>query len=235
MRIAVLFPELLGTYGDGGNGRILEQRLRLRGLAVDRMDVAVDQTVPTQADLYVLGGGEDSAQLAALERLTNGQALARAVESGAAVFAVCAGLQILGTELPGADAVPVAGLGLLDLSTVRGEPRAVGEVLATPNPAGPLIQTLSGYENHGGRTHLGSAATSLATVSIGIGNGTADRAEGAVQGRIVATYLHGPALARNPELADHVLGLVAGPLQPLDLPQVTALRAHRLRLPTPPP
>ena len=235
VRIAVLFPHLLGTYGDGGNGLILQQRLSMRGIAVQRLDVAVDEAVPEQVDLYVLGGGEDSAQLAALDRLRAGGAFARAVERGAAVFAVCAGLQILGSELPGAAGATVAGLGLLDLTTERGEPRAVGEVLATPTPGGPLTQTLTGYENHGGRTTLGPAATPLATVTTGIGNGGPDGAEGALQGRITATYLHGPGLAHNPELADYLLTLVAGELPPLDLPEVSALREHRLHLPTPAP
>jgi CobQ-like glutamine amidotransferase family enzyme len=142
------------------------------------------------------------------------------------VFAVCAGFQILGeTWLDGhGEASP--GLGLIDCRTVRLDgPRAVGELLVDAAPEG--LGALTGYENHGGRTVLGPAAQPLGTVRTGTGNG--DRGvDGAVQGSVVATYLHGPALARNPALADHLLAQVVGTLTPLDDSDVTALREERL-------
>ncbi|HWB67131.1 MAG TPA: DJ-1/PfpI family protein, partial [Mycobacteriales bacterium] len=113
VRIALLFPSVLGTYGDGGNARVLEQRLRWRGVAAETIEVGIDQAVPGDADLYVLGGGEDSAQTLAVSRLADGT-LRRAADSGKPILAVCAGFQILGeTFLDGAGAVH-PGLGIVD-------------------------------------------------------------------------------------------------------------------------
>lgn len=225
VRIALVFPSLLGTYGDGGNASVLAQRLRWRGIDAEVLDVEVDEAVPEQADLYVLGGGEDTAQTLAVSRLSGG-VLARAASAGTPVFAVCAGFQILGeTFLDGRGEVH-PGLGLLDCRTDRlPGPRAVGELLADPLLDG-LPGPLTGYENHGGRTRLGAAARPLATVRSGTGNG--EGVDGAVQGSVLATYLHGPALARNPALADHLLSRVVGTLAPIDDSEEEELRRERL-------
>lgn len=115
---------------------------------------------------------------------------------------------------------------MLDVTTDRLPRRAVGELLAVPCAAG-LELPLTGYENHAGATHLGSGAAPLARVEAGIGNGST--LEGAVQGRMLGTYLHGPALARNPELADLLLAWVVGEaLTPWVQADVDALRAERL-------
>jgi CobQ-like glutamine amidotransferase family enzyme len=225
VRIALVFPSVLGTYGDGGNASVLAQRLRWRGIDAETIDVGIDEAVPSQADLYVLGGGEDTAQTLAVSRLGDG-ALARAATSGATVFAVCAGFQILGeTFLDGAGAVH-AGLGLIDCRTDRlVGPRAVGELYGRSTVPG--VETVTGYENHGGRTVLGSDALPFATVRSGIGNGDAG-VDGAVQGSVVATYLHGPALARNPALADELLRRVVGDLTALDDGEEDELRRERM-------
>jgi hypothetical protein len=223
VRIALVFPSLLGTYGDGGNASVLAQRLRWRGIDAEMIDVAVADPVPEQADIYVLGGGEDTAQTIAVSRLADG-VLHRAVDAGKPVFAVCAGFQILGeTFLDGQGAVH-PGLGLLDCRTDRlPGARAVGELLGES----PDLGLLTGYENHGGRTTLGPAARPFAVVREGVGNGAAG-ADGAIQGSVVATYLHGPALARNPALADYLLGQVVDDLAPLDDSEEEELRAERL-------
>jgi CobQ-like glutamine amidotransferase family enzyme len=150
------------------------------------------------------------------------------VARGAVVFAVCAGYQIVGTEFGGAEGEPVAGLGLLDISSGRGERRGVGEIVADVDPALGAGR-LTGFENHQGVTRRGPGAKPLATVVTGVGNG--DGTEGAYAGRVAGTYLHGPALVRNPGLADMLLGWVAGPLPPVDPRQedlVQQLRAERL-------
>ena len=229
MRIAVLFPELLGTYGDGGNVVVLQRRLAWRGWRCEVLRVGLGTPVPEDCDLYVLGGGEDDAQTLAMGGL-RGNALAGAVDRGVPVFAVCAGMQLLGTTFSTTRGGEAAGLGLLDVSTGRREVRAVGEVVATPEPDLGL-PLLTGFENHGGGTRLGPAARPLARVLTGTGNGGGDGApfEGAVQGSIVATYLHGPVLARNPALADLLLSRATGETLPAlpDVP-VDALRATLL-------
>ena len=236
VRIAALYPDLLGTYGDGGNAIVLAQRLRWRDIPVDVVSVPAGQAAPDSCDLYLVGGGEDGPQSRAARDLAESRALHRAVERGAVVLAVCAGMQILGHRFPDATGAEQPGLGLLDCDTVRVDrPRAVGELLAAPaTVTGPdgvevALGELTGFENHAGRTVLGPGARPIAPVEVGEGNG--DGAEGAVTGRIVGTYLHGPVLARNPSLADLLLGWVVGPerLGPLDDADMAALRSVRLR------
>jgi hypothetical protein len=154
--------------------------------------------------------------------------LRRAVEAGAAVLAVCAGLQILGTSFVGPDGVEADGLGLVDCVTRRGTgPRAVGEMVV--EPAGELgLPALSGYENHAGVTSVGSGTQAAGTVRHGVGNGDGSGTDGVWSGRVFGTYLHGPVLARNPALADRLLGWAVGDLEPLDDAEQEDLRAERL-------
>ncbi|HTW98326.1 MAG TPA: MurT ligase domain-containing protein, partial [Acidimicrobiales bacterium] len=203
LRVVVVHPDLLGTYGDGGNGRVLADRALWRDIDVELVLAPSDRPLPERADCYCLGGGEDGPQVRSAEVL-HGGALGRAVASGAVVLAVCAGFQIAGNSFPGPGGSTLAGLGLLDASTTRERrARAVGEVVARPlDPTGVAGSALlSGFENHASITALGEGVTPLAAVARGTGNDGAGF-EGAVAGKVVATYLHGPVLARNPALAD---------------------------------
>src|SRR4051812_32587722 len=128
--IAVAYPDLLGTYGDGGNAVVLAQRLRWRGIPAEVFEVHAGQPVPASCDVYVLGGGEDAPQALAAEQLARERPLHSAVERGAVVFAVCAGLQIVGRSFLIAGGREVDGLGLLDCRTQRAAvKRAVGELI----------------------------------------------------------------------------------------------------------
>lgn len=225
LRLVHVYPQLLGTYGDGGNALTLRHRALRRGITMDIIALDPSKSVPCSGDIYLLGGGEDRAQVAAAQLLRRTSALGDAVSRGAAVLAVCAGFQLLGTRFPGANGRPEPGLGLLDATTDRLPRRAIGEVVV--NPKVPGMPVLTGYENHAGRTRLGSQSQPLGDVLAGIGNG--DGTEGAFQQRIVATYLHGPLLARNPALADLLLSWgVGGDLPPLAEPEVDRLRADRI-------
>jgi CobQ-like glutamine amidotransferase family enzyme len=224
LRLVWVYPDLLSTYGDRGNVLVLERRARLRGLPAEIIEVNSDQPVPRDGDIYLMGGGEDLPQTLAVRRLLADGGLHAAAGNGAVVFAVCAGYQMLGTEFGGADDVPVQGLGLLDIRSGRGERRAVGEIVADVDP-GLNVGKLTGFENHQGVTRLGPGTRPLARTTLGTGNG--DGTEGAYAGRVLGTYLHGPALVRNPGLADLLLYWAAGPLPPLP-PQAEAL-SNRLR------
>ena len=230
LRVVVVYPDLLGTYGDGGNGLILARRAEWRGLGAELVQATSDRPLPG-ADVYCLGGGEDSPQVRAAETLVADGTLARRVGEGAVLLAVCAGFQIAGRSFPGGEGEPHEGLGLLDVTTVKGDgQRAVGEVTAEAATAegAPVLPTLTGFENHGGRTSLGDGASPLAHVLSGVGNG--DGTEGAVSGRVVGTYLHGPVLARNPVLADKLLSWALGEdqLEPVDDGAAEDLRQERL-------
>jgi CobQ-like glutamine amidotransferase family enzyme len=224
VRIALVFPELLGTYGDGGNAVVLMQRLRWRLFAAEIVRVGMDDPLPHGCDIYVLGGGEDAPQTFATARLAE-VGLARAVDFGAVVFAVCAGLQVLGRTFTGSDGKQQPGLGIVDCATRPKGERQIGELVVEPTAFD--LPLLTGFENHGGITELGPEAAPLGRVKVGHGNG-ADGIEGVVSGRVLGTYLHGPALARNPALADLLLSWVVGPVEPLEEPLIDRLRTERL-------
>jgi CobQ-like glutamine amidotransferase family enzyme len=224
VRIALVFPELLGTYGDGGNAVVLAQRLRWRGRAAEVVRVAMDDVLPHGCDIYVLGGGEDAPQTFATARLAE-MGLARVVERGATVLAVCAGLQVLGQSFTGSDGRQQSGLGIVDCTTRPKGERQIGELVVEPTAFD--LPLLTGFENHGGITEIGPGAVPLGRVKVGHGNGVG-HLEGVVSGHVLGTYLHGPALARNPALADLLLSWVTGELEPLDEPLVERLRTERL-------
>ncbi|MEJ5946264.1 glutamine amidotransferase [Pseudokineococcus basanitobsidens] len=213
VRIAVLYPELLGTYGDGGNAAVLRARAQARGLEAEVVEVVGSEALP-RCDVYLLGGGEDGPQRHVARLLAQEDRMARAVAAGGSVLAVCAGMQILGSAFRDVDG-SVPGLSLLPCRTVEplpAERRAVGEVVAEADPRLDLPR-LVGFENHGGRTALDDGAVPLGRVLRGTGNGVGqDAVDGVVAGRVVGTYLHGPVLALNPALADRLLGWAVGDL-----------------------
>ena len=230
VRIGLVLPDVMGTYGDGGNAVVLRQRLLLRGIDAEIVEITLSDPVPESCDLYTLGGAEDYAQRLATRHLLRYPGLQRAAERGAPVLAICAAIQVLGAWYETAAGERVDGVGLLDLTTSPQDARTIGEVVATPLVAG-LSEPLTGFENHRGGTVLGPSAAPLGAVTKGAGNRAGDGVDGAVQGSVVATYLHGPCLARNPELADLLLSRVVGELAPLELPEVELLRRERLAAP----
>lgn len=233
VRIVLVYQSLLGIYGDQGNSKVLAKRLQWRGIDAEVVVVAPGDPLPTDGAIYLLGGGEDGAQTTAVRELKRDGRLFGALAEGSVLFAVCAGYQICGhTFTIGANDEVREGLGVLDVETRRGAVRAVGEVLTRWTKPDGTQTLLTGFENHGGYTRLGTDAVPLASVEVGIGNAN-DGTEGAVQGRVIGTYPHGPVLARNPELADYLLELALGrPLEPIDRPRLAeahaGLRRERL-------
>jgi CobQ-like glutamine amidotransferase family enzyme len=225
LTIVWVYPDLLSTYGDRGNMLILAHRAQTRGIPVRTVEVFANDPIP-DGDIYLLGGGEDGPQALAAQRLLKDQGLHRAVDRRAVVFAVCAGYQLLGSSFF-AKGEKCEGLGLLDFHSDRGPTRAVGELAGEVDPKLGL-PTLTGFENHGGRTHLGPRVRPLARVKVGVGNDGIS--EGAWSGTVLGTYSHGPALSRNPELADLLLRWATGEenLPPVDESWTGKLRGERL-------
>jgi lipid II isoglutaminyl synthase (glutamine-hydrolysing) len=227
VRIGLVLPDVMGTYGDGGNAVVLRQRLALRGIDAEIVEITLSDPVPSSLDVYTLGGAEDYAQRLATRHLIRYPGLRQAASRGAPVLAICAAIQVLGHWYETSAGERVDGVGLLDLKTSPQPVRTIGEVVTTPLLDG-LTQPLTGFENHRGGTVLGAAAKPFGAVTKGAGNRAGDGIDGAVQGSVVATYLHGPCLARNPELADLLLSRVVGELAPLELTEVALLRRERL-------
>ena len=229
VEIVLVYQSLLGIYGDRGNAMVLRQRLAWRGIDAVLTEVEPGDPVPATGAVYLLGGGEDAAQISAVNGLKADGHLFEAIDNGAVLFAVCAGYQIAGkTFTVGESDTVVDGLGLLDVTTRRGSERAVGEILTTWTKPDGTQSPITGFENHGGFTYLGPDATPLARVEVGVGN-AGDGTEGAVHGRVIGTYPHGPVLARNPDLADHLLSLALDrELDPLPRPELDELRRQRI-------
>jgi CobQ-like glutamine amidotransferase family enzyme len=224
--VVLVYPEALGTYGDRGNALALAHRARARHIRCRVVEVGLHDPVPRLGDVYLLGGGEDASMLLAWRQLAGARGLVDAVDRGAACFGVCAGYQLLATEFTGPDGQVLDGLGLLDVRCGRlPGARAVGEVLADSEGV-PGAGLLTGFENHQGDARLGLRARPLGRLDRGIGNGDR-RTEGAVQNRVIGTYLHGPALVRNDQLADHLLELVVGELPTFEDQAVLQLRVER--------
>lgn len=228
VRIGLVLPDVMGTYGDSGNAVVLRQRLALRSIDAEIVEITLADPVPESLDLYTLGGAEDYAQRLATRHLIQHPGLQRAAARGAPVLAICAAIQVLGQWYETSAGERVDGVGLIDATTSPQTNRTIGEVVSKPLLDG-LTQPLTGFENHRGGTVLGPAASPLGAVRRGAGNRAGDGVDGVVQGSVVATYMHGPCLARNPELADLLLSRVVGELPPLQLPEVELLRRERLR------
>ncbi|MFT3834378.1 MAG: glutamine amidotransferase [Micropruina sp.] len=229
VEIVLVYQSLLGIYGDRGNAMVLLKRLQWRGIEATLTPVEPGDPVPATGSVYLLGGGEDAAQVSAVNALKADGNLFRGLDAGAVLFAVCAGYQICGNTFTiGERDEVIDGLGLLDVETRRGTERAVGEILTRWTAPDGTERLLTGFENHGGFTRLGAGATPLASVEIGVGNAN-DGTEGAVQGRVIGTYPHGPVLARNAALADHVLSLALDrELEPLERPEIDELHRQRV-------
>ncbi|WP_232525339.1 MULTISPECIES: type 1 glutamine amidotransferase [Mycobacterium] len=217
----------MGTYGDGGNALVLRQRLLLRGIPAEIVEITLADPVPESLDLYTLGGAEDYAQRLATRHLIKHPGLQRAAQRGAPVLAICAAVQVLGHWYETSAGERVDGVGMLDATTSPQAARTIGELATRPLLAG-LTERLTGFENHRGGTVLGPSASPLGAVVKGAGNRSGDGFDGVVQGSVIATYMHGPCLARNPQLADLLLGSVVGELPPLPMPEVDLLRRERL-------
>jgi CobQ-like glutamine amidotransferase family enzyme len=221
LRVCALYPELMNIYADRGNLLMLERRCGWRGIGFAVTAAGLGEAIdPDAHDLFYLGGGQDRDQrLCALDLVeTKRDALHAAADRGALVLGVCGGYQLLGHRYAlGEDEIP--GIGLVDLETVRSDgPRLIGNVAIEVALDGDERRVLAGFENHAGRTHLGSGEAPLGRVLRGHGNTGSSGAEGVRRDGVVGTYLHGPLLPKNAWFADWLIRRATGvdELEPLD-------------------
>jgi CobQ-like glutamine amidotransferase family enzyme len=220
--IVHLYPDLLMSYGDRGNVLTLVRRAEWRGFSVRVIGVTRREPLPTTIDLILIGGGSDRIQgLVGDDLAGRAGELADLVAGNTVILGVCAGYQLLGHRYVGADGGEVLGLGLLDVTTTAGTTRIVGRLSAQASFDDRSFD-VSGFENHAGRTFLGPDVSPLCAVPKGKGNNGIDGTEGAVNGSVVGTYLHGPVLPTAPAFADALLvrslarANGGAPLKPLD-------------------
>lgn len=205
IRIFHLYPELLNLYGDSGNMLVFKKRCLWRGIECTIEEIHVGDTLHlSSADIVFIGGGSDREQKIVCETLQSyKRELSSYVEDGGVLAAVCGGYQLLGHSYS-MGTEELEGLSLVDLYTTRGSTRLIGNIaIDSPIAAHPIV----GYENHGGRTYLGEGVQPLGKVISGFGNDDTSGFEGCLYKHVVGTYIHGPLLPKNPEVADYLLQL----------------------------
>lgn len=225
MKICHLYPDLLDLYGDRGNIMALSVRSQWRGLESEVQMVSLGEPIDFQTlDILFIGGGSDREQSILVEDLMKReQELRAAIEDGLVVLAICGGYQLLGQYYQITDGTRIPGLGILDLWTIAGPKRLIGNVVVDCSGRQfPLstLSTLVGFENHSGKTFLGSGLQPLGKVLHGNGNNGEDGGEGVRYKNVFGTYLHGPLLPKNPHFADLLLELALarrGISEPLSL------------------
>jgi lipid II isoglutaminyl synthase (glutamine-hydrolysing) len=222
LRVCALYPDLMNIYADRGNLLLLERRCRWRRIGFELTSAGLGEALdPDAADLYYIGGGQDRDQeLCALDLFeVKREALVAVAARQGVILGVCGGYQLLGSTYQlGDEALP--GVGLLDIVTVRGDgTRLIGNVAIEVELSPGERRVLAGFENHGGRTNLGSSGAPLGRVLNGHGNNGTDGLEGARAGSVIGTYLHGPLLPKNAWFADWLIETALGleePLAPLE-------------------
>src|SRR5436853_3439955 len=233
LRIAHLYADEMNIYGDRGNILALSKRAEWRGIPVEVRTIERGPAPDlSEIDLIFWGGGQDRDQElvfkdAAAHKV---EAIRNAIKAGSVVLAVCGGYQLLGEDYVTADGKKLPGLGLVDLHTVPGPTRNIGNILIETSGLGLTPPTLVGFENHSGKTYLGPGLQPLGRVLRGAGNNGEDGFEGVAAGNVFGTYLHGSLLPKNPHLADFLLSRALrrrgfSRLEPLD--DSVEMSAHR--------
>lgn len=203
LNIIHLYPDLLNLYGDKGNLASIEMRLKWRGIDANVITpTSRDREFDIDnADIIFLGGGSDKEQEIACEFLREKKdELKSYVESGGTLVAVCGGYTMLGEYYCTADK-KVEALGILDIYTEYSDKRFIGNVVLETDL---FEQKIVGFENRASKTFIGDY-TPLGKVVCGYGNIGDGGYEGLIYKNVVASYLHGPLLPKNPMLCDYIL------------------------------
>jgi len=213
LNICHLYPDLLDLYGDRGNILALAARCRWRGIEPIIQQASLGEDLDFMGmDILFIGGGSDREQGLLVHDLNRREKeLRRAIEDGLVVLAICGGYQMLGRYYQMAGGEKIQGLGIMDIWTIAGEKRLIGNVVVELNErvqsVDSKLKTLVGFENHSGKTYLGEGVMPLGKVLCGHGNNGEDGEEGVRYRNVFGTYLHGPLLPKNPHFADLLLQL----------------------------
>lgn len=226
IRILDLYPQVLNMYGDHGNVLALIRRLQWHGYAATVFAHHPGQTLPPNPDLIIGGGGQDSGQVLVHSDLQrHADELRQHAQDGVPMLAVCGLYQLFGHHFTTTNEITLDGIGILDIDTRSAPTRLIGNVSSATS-----FGTLFGFENHSGRTLLGTNAQPLGHVRTGAGNNGIDGTEGARQENIIGTYLHGPVLPNNPVLCDHLIATAVrrkfGDFTPIPIDDTRADRAR---------
>ena len=208
LNILHMYPDMLDLYGDSGNMEILKYRCRMRNIDcnVETHTIGMNDSDFSKYDLIYFGGGADfEQQLLAGDLLGCADKIRSAYENGAFFLLICGGYQLMGQYYKDSNGEKIPGLGLFDYytaaSTNKSE-RCIGNIIIEAELDGVKTKVI-GFENHGGNTS--GVNTPFGKVLCGNGNSFGDSCEGYFENNVIATYLHGPLLSKNPEVADYII------------------------------
>ncbi|WP_285240353.1 glutamine amidotransferase [Pseudarthrobacter sp. MEB009] len=206
LRVLQLYPRDMNIYGDWGNALVLQQRIGWHGYTPELLEYNVGDEFPADVDIIVGGGGQDSGQLVIQDDLqARAVELTDLAEDGAPMLVICGLYQLFGKSFKTRTGTVIPGIGILDVETLGTDERLIGNVKVATTEFGEVL----GYENHSGQTTLGNGVRPLGTAAKGTGNNSADGHEGARYRNIVASYLHGSLLPKNPAIADFLIRTAA--------------------------
>lgn len=202
IRLLQLYPRDMNIYGDWGNTLTLKRRLEWHGYTVELLEHNPGDVFPTDVDLIVGGGGQDSGQdVIQADLLRIGPALVKLADADVPMLMICGMYQLFGKFFKTRDGHIIKGIGLFDLETYGGNERKIGNIITKSDVFGDII----GYENHSGLTMLGKHTRPFGRVHRGAGNNGKDATEGAIYKHVIGTYLHGSLLPKNPAVADWLI------------------------------
>lgn len=202
VHIVHLYPKEMNIYGDNGNLLVLKKRLEWRNIRVVVHRVGIGDPFPKEVHLLLGGGGQDKGQSDIAQDLSNkALALKGYAEQGVPMLMICGMYQMFGHYFKTSEGQKIPGIGILDVYTIAGKGRIIGNISVTTDSIGQLV----GYENHSGRTYVQQGALPIGSTNEGQGNNGEDTTEGAVYNNVYGSYLHGPVLAKSPKFADFLL------------------------------
>ena len=208
LKILYLYPDMLELYGDYGNIQVLKYRIESRGCqaVIDRYSIGDDAPNFNDYDIVFAGGGADNEQSILAEDLVKyKENIQEAVQNGVFFLLICGAYQLFGKYYKGVEGNIIPGLEVFDYYTVANpdrKKRCIGNIVIDAN-LNDLKTKVIGFENHGGQTF--NISNSFGKVLFGNGNKFGDSEEGFFKNNVIATYLHGPLLSKNPELCDYII------------------------------
>lgn len=212
-----MYSDILNTYGDIGNFRCINQRIRWRDISLNIQECTIDKDDDFEwedIDIILIGGGSDNNQsIVSNHLLEQRKDLVEFIENGGVLLAICGSYQMFGNKYLDVDGKDIPCLEVFDIETTSRPDRLIGDIVisnAIPDSNNILnkdfdfkLKDMVGFENHGGRTYHNHDP--LGHVKVGFGNNGEDKGEGMVYKNFLASYLHGPFLPKNPHIADYMI------------------------------
>ncbi len=208
IKILYLYPDILELYGDYGNIQVLKYRIESRGYSViiDTYSIGDDSPDFNSYDIIFAGGGADNEQnILASDLIKYKDNIKNAVENGVFFLLICGAYQLFGKYYKDVDGNIIPGLEIFDYYTEANpdrKNRCIGNIVIEVN-LNNFKTNVIGFENHGGQTY--NISSPFGKVLFGNGNKFKDSEEGYFENNVIATYLHGPLLSKNPELVDYII------------------------------